>query len=323
MTKPKILAVAGPTASGKSALAVTLANRLRGEIISCDSMQIYRRMDIGTAKPTADEQALVPHRMVDIVEPDVDFSCADYVRMAADEVEAVLSGGHVPVFCGGTGLYLDAFLRGSDFAETRVDNGLREELRAFAEREGNEALHAELRKIDPESADEIHPNNVKRVIRAIEIYRTGGKTKSELDRLSKAYESKYDALVIALRYNDRALLYDRIDKRVDLMINDGLLEETRALYNEGVFEKNSTASQAIGYKEMLGYIRGEASLFEATELLKGATRRYAKRQMTWFSSKDYVKWIDADREGCMRPYEDIVADALALIEAHGLGKAEV
>lgn len=323
MSKPKILAVAGPTASGKSALAVTLAEKFCGEIISCDSMQIYRRMDIGTAKPTHEEQATVPHRMIDVVDPEVDFSCADYVKMAADEVESVLASGHVPVFCGGTGLYLDAFLRGSDFAETRVDNELREELRFFAEREGNVALHEELRKIDPKSADEIHPNNVKRVIRAIEIYRTGGKTKSELDRLSKTYESKYDALVIALRYNDRALLYDRIDRRVDAMISDGLLEETRTLYNEGIFEKNTTASQAIGYKEMLGYIRGEASLNEATELLKGATRRYAKRQMTWFSSKDYVKWIDADCDGAMRPYADIVADACALMRAHGFDVAQV
>ena len=318
MTKPKILAIAGPTASGKSALAVTLAEMLGGEIISCDSMQIYRRMDIGTAKPTAEETSRVPHRMVDVVEPECDFSCADYVKMAKDEVSDVLGGGRIPVFCGGTGLYLDAFLRGSDFAETRVDNALREELRAFAEREGNEALHEQLRKIDPESAEEIHPNNVKRVIRAIEIYRTGGKTKSELDRLSKECKSEYDALVIALRYNDRALLYERIDQRVDKMLEDGLIEETRALLDEGIFEKNSTASQAIGYKEMLGFIKGEATLAEATELLKGATRRYAKRQMTWFSSKDYVKWIDADCDGAMRPYRDIVEDACRLIREHGI-----
>ena len=317
MTKPKILAVAGPTASGKSALAVTLAQMYGGEIISCDSMQIYRRMDIGTAKPTAEECARVPHRMIDIVEPECDFSCADYVKMAADEVCGVLGRGRIPVFCGGTGLYLDAFLRGSDFGETRVDNALREELRQFALREGNEALHRELWKIDPESAAEIHPNNVKRVIRAIEIYRTGGKTKSELDRLSKTYESQYDALVIALKYNDRGLLYDRIDKRVDQMIEMGLVEETRALLKEGIFEKNSTASQAIGYKEMLGYIRGEATLGEATELLKGATRRYAKRQMTWFSSKDYVKWIDADCDGQMRDYGEIVNDACSLMKEHG------
>ena len=181
------------------------------------------------------------------------------MKMAKREVDDVLREGRLPIFCGGTGLYLDAFLRGSDFAETRIDNALREELRAFAEREGNEALHAELQKIDPESAAEIHPNNVKRVIRAIEIYRTGGKTKSELDRMSKECESEYDALVIALRYNDRALLYDRIDGRVDKMLAQGLIEETRALLDEGIFDKNSTASQAIGYKEMLGYQRRSKS----------------------------------------------------------------
>ena len=255
--------------------------------------------------------------MIDIVEPDVDFSCADYVRMAADEVGDIIKCGKLPVFCGGTGLYLDAFLRGSDFADTSIDEALRSELREFAEREGNEALHAELQKIDPESAAQIHPNNVKRVIRAIEIYRTGGKTKSEIDRLSQQSESEYDALVIALRYNDRALLYKRIDDRVDAMIEDGLVEETRRLYDEGIFEINSTASQAIGYKEMLGYIKGECSLDAATELLKGATRRYAKRQMTWFSSKSYVRWIDADRDGCMRSFDEIVSDACAIMRENG------
>ena len=318
MTKPKILAIAGPTASGKSALAVTLAELFGGEIISCDSMQIYRRMDIGTAKPTVKETSRVPHRMIDVLEPDCDFSCADYVKKAKVEVADVLAHSRLPIFCGGTGLYLDAFLRGSEFAETQVDNSLREELREFAEREGNEALHAELQRIDPESAAQIHPNNVKRVIRAIEIYRTGGKTKSELDRLSKECEGEYDALVISLRYNNRALLYDRIDCRVDEMIAQGLVEETRALLAEGIFDKNSTASQAIGYKEMFGYIKGEATLAEATELLKSATRRYAKRQMTWFASKNYVKWIDADKDGAMRPYRDIVDDASRLLREHGI-----
>ncbi len=320
MQKPKIMAVAGSTASGKSALAVSLCEKLCGELICCDSMHIYKRMDIGTAKPTADEKERVRHRMVDVVEPENDFSCADYVKLAKIEVADVIAGGRLPVFCGGTGLYLDAFLRGSEFSETKVDTSLRRELEALAEREGNEALHAKLREIDSESADAIHPNNVKRVIRAIEIYRTGGITKSELDRRSQECESEYDALVIALKYNDRALLYDRIDKRVDMMIADGLVEETRMLCDEGIFEKNTTASQAIGYKEMLGFIKGEMSLAEATELLKGATRRYAKRQMTWFSQKSYVRWIDADRDGRMRDFEEILEDALALAKEHGIGK---
>ena len=274
-------------------------------------------MNIGTAKPTAQELSRVKHRMIDIAEPDEDFSCADYVKIAAAETEAALSDSALPIFCGGTGLYLDAFLRGSDFGETQIDNELRRELELFARENGNEALHDMLREIDPESADAIHPNNVKRVIRAIEIYRTGGVTKSELDRRSLEYESEYDALVIALRYNDREILYNRIDSRVDAMISEGLLAETEVLLGEGIFEKNTTASQAIGYKEMLGYIKGEMTLEDAVNTLKTATRRYAKRQMTWFSSKSYVRWIDADRDGKMRPFEDILADASALVREFG------
>lgn len=317
LRKKKIAAVVGPTASGKSALALSLAQTFGGEIISCDSMQIYRQMNIGTAKPTEDELSLVRHKMIDIVEPDGDFSCADYVRMAKTETEETLSRGALPIFCGGTGLYLDAFLRGSDFEETKVDEALRRELEDYAARNGNDALHDMLRGIDPESADAIHKNNVKRVIRAIEIYRTGGKTKSELDRLSLLAESEYDALVVGLRYNDRELLYRRIDDRVDAMIEQGLLAETEMLYNSGIFEKNSTATQAIGYKEMLGYIRGEMPLDAAIDQLKCATRRYAKRQMTWFSSKKYVKWIDVDEGGRVKTFEEIVNCASALFYEHG------
>ena len=312
MTKPRILAIVGPTASGKSSLAVRLAKELRGEIISCDSMQIYRRMDVGTAKPTAHEQELVRHRMIDIAEPHEPFSCADYVKIAKEEIAKTLEAGKLPIVCGGTGLYLDALLRGSDFGETQVDENLRLELERFAEENGNEALHKRLVEIDPESAAAIHPNNVKRVIRAIEIFMTGGVKKSELDRRSKLCESPYDALVIALRYNNRDILYERIDKRVDVMLKEGLLEETKQFLDEGIFEKNTTASQAIGYKEMLCYLSGDTSLEGAAELLKTATRRYAKRQMTWFSGKSYVVWIDADRDGHPRPFDDVVSDALAL-----------
>ncbi len=318
MFKPKIIAITGPTASGKSALAVRLCELYGGEVISCDSMQIYRRMDIGTAKPTVNEMGGIVHRMIDIAEPDEDFSCADYVRVAKEEVENVLAKGKVPIFCGGTGLYLDAFLRGSDFGETKIDASLRRELEKYAEENGNEALHSMLREIDPESADAIHPNNVKRVIRAIEIYRTGGKTKSELDRESQLSECDYDALVIGLRYRNREILYDRIEKRVDAMMADGLLNEVRMLLSDGIFEKNSTATQAIGYKEMLGYIRGEATLEEAVETLKCATRRYAKRQMTWFSAKKYVTFLDAECDGVQRSFDEIASDACRLVDAHGI-----
>ncbi len=315
--KKKIAAIVGPTGGGKSALALRLAQLFGGQIISCDSMQIYRQMDIGTAKPTAAERDLIKHRMIDIVDPEDNFSCADYVRMAREQVNEVVSDGDVPIFCGGTGLYLDSLLRGSDFSETQVDEMLREELEGFARVNGNEALHARLREIDPESADTIHPNNVKRVIRAIEIYKTGGIKKSELDRLSRLAQSEYDALVIGLRYNRRELLYGRIDERVDQMIREGLVEEVRALEDAGVFLRSTTATQAIGYKEMLGYIRGETTLCEASELLKGATRRYAKRQMTWFASKNYVKWIDVDTESGIKTFEEIVNNAAELFCEHG------
>ncbi len=315
----RIIAIVGPTASGKSALALRLAEKLNGEIVSCDSMQLYRRMTIGTAKPTEAELSRIPHKMIDIVEPDCDFSCADYIRIAEREVEDILSRGKLPIFCGGTGLYLDAFLRGSDFESTQVDNELRRSLERFAESEGNEALHAMLREIDPESADAIHPNNVKRVIRAIEIYRTSGKTKSEIDRLSLECEPKYDATVIGLCYDDRELLANRINARVDIMLAEGLIKETRGLLEEGIFEKSTTATQAIGYKEMLGYIRGEMTLDEATENLKLATRKYAKRQMTWFSQKKYVTWLDADRDGQVKSLDEIERDALALLRERGIG----
>ena len=305
MNKTKILAIVGSTASGKSALAMALAERLDGEIVSCDSMQIYRRMDIGTAKPTADERAAVRHHMIDIAEPTQPFTCADYVAAASRAIEDCTSRGKLPIVCGGTGLYLDALLRGSDFAEGGADEDLRRELAEFAAREGNEALHAELRRIDPESADAIHPNNVKRVIRAIEIYRTTGVTKTDLDRQSREGGDRYDATVIGLRYLDRARLYERIDRRVDIMLDEGLLAETKSLLDEGVFACNQTAAQAIGYKELLGYLSGEENLAEAVETLKMATRRYAKRQMTWFAAKPYVHWLDADE----KTFEEIVNNA--------------
>lgn len=310
--KVKILAVVGSTASGKSALAVALAKALGGEVVSCDSMQIYRRMTIGTAKPTPEEQEGVTHHLIDFIDPENAFSCAEYVECAKRAVEDIVSRGKLPVFCGGTGLYLDSFLRGGGFEETVTDPALREELFAYAEQHGNEALHATLAEVDPESAKAIHPNNVKRVVRALEIYRTTGMTKTEADRRSKEIDSPYQATVIGLRYPERELLYERIDRRVDIMLEMGLLEETRALLEEGVFEKNATAAQAIGYKELLGYLRGEEALDAAVESLKRATRRYAKRQITWFGAKDYVHWIDMTENGAQRPMQEVLEQAVKL-----------
>ncbi|MBQ7347203.1 MAG: tRNA (adenosine(37)-N6)-dimethylallyltransferase MiaA [Clostridia bacterium] len=308
--KLKILAVVGPTASGKSALAVALAHRLGGEIVSCDSMQIYRRMDIGTAKPSAEETDGIPHHLIDTVEPHASFSCADYVCAARAAVAEIAARGKLPILCGGTGLYLDAFLRGRGFEETECDPALRQSLFDFAQAHGNHALHERLAQVDPESAAAIHENNVKRVVRALEIYETTGMTKTEADRRSRQFESPYDATVIGLRYEAREVLYARIDRRVDKMLADGLLDETRALMAEGVFERNATAAQAIGYKELLGYLRGEQSLDEATEALKRATRRYAKRQMTWFGAKEYVRWIDVTEDSRVLPFEEIVNRAM-------------
>ena len=309
--RPRILAVVGSTASGKTALAIALAKALDGEIVSCDSMQLYRHMDIGTAKPDAEEQAGIPHHMIDVLDPTDPrgYSVADYVRDAREAVDGILARGKLPILCGGTGLYLDAFLRGGSFEVTDTDPTLRAELQKIDVERGNEAVHAMLRELDPEAADAIHPNNVKRVIRAIEICRTTGKTKTELDRTSREVECPYDACVIGLRYTDRAVLYDRIDRRVDAMLAAGLVEETRRLRAMGVFEACPTAAQAIGYKELFPYLDGEVTLQDAAEVLKMATRRYAKRQITWFSAKEYVRWIDVDTDGGTVDFEDIVNNA--------------
>ena len=285
----KIIAIVGPTASGKSALALALAEKLDGEIVSCDSMQVYRRMNIGTAKPTADEFLRVRHHLIDVCEPDEDFSCADYVTLASRAIDDITARGKLPIVCGGTGLYLDALLRKNDLAPDTVDEKLRAELWERYEREGADALWRELRAIDPESAEATHPNNAKRVLRALEIYYTAGVTKTELDRRSREGGMRYDARVAWLSYTDREQLYGRINTRVDQMISEGLVEETRALLAEGVFEKNRTAAQAIGYKEILPYLSGQCTLNEAAEELKTATRRYAKRQITWFSAKAYAE----------------------------------
>ena len=288
----KLPIVVGPTASGKSALALAIAEECGGEIISCDSMQIYRRMNVGTAKPTDEEMSRVRHHMIDVVEPWESFSCADYARLASEAIDDVISRGKTPIICGGTGLYLDALLRGGLPEIADSDEDYRAELCALLEQNGAEYLHKMLAEVDPESAEAIHANNTKRVIRALEIYHTSGRKKSELDRENSRLDGKYEPLAVGLFYPDREVLYERINKRVDIMLEEGLLDEVRALDAEGIFERSKTAAGAIGYKELLGYIRGEMSLEDAVENLKMATRRYAKRQCTWFFSKDYVTKLE-------------------------------
>ena len=302
----KILAVTGPTASGKTSLAIALARELNGEIISCDSMQIYREMDIGTAKPTAEELAAARHHLIDILPPDAPYSCSDYVKDAEAAIADTVSRGKLPIFCGGTGLYLDRLLHGGNDDDAACDPAIREDLKRFYDENGVDALYKRLVYLDPEAAATIHKNNVKRVIRALEICIVTGQKKSEIDKKNSEMSDKYDATVITLAFNNRELLYERIDRRVDAMIDEGLVEETRKLWDAGVFERSVTASQAIGYKELFPYIRGEDSLEKCIDELKRASRRYAKRQITWFSGKDYAKKVFVDNENGIKTFEDIV-----------------
>lgn len=305
----KIIAVAGPTASGKSALALELCKRLDGELISLDSMQIYRGLDIGTAKPTKAEQAEVRHHMIDICEPTENFSAAEFAERAHKVIADVRSRGKKAVLCGGTGLYLDTVLGRLDFGEIESDEKLRGELIAFAEKNGADALHERLREIDPQAAEKIHPNNVRRVARAIEIYELTGKTKTEHDREAIS-DSPYESLIIGLDYDDREVLYNRINRRVDAMIEAGLEGEVRSLVSRGLLSAESTSGQAIGYKEMLGYIAGDCSLGDAVEKIKLGTRRYAKRQLTWLRRNPDINWLYPDR---LCDFQSLVGEAEKII----------
>ena len=305
-SKGTLVVISGPSGVGKTELAIRLAERLGGEIVCCDSMQIYRVMDIGTAKPTPEEQARVPHHLFDFIDPFRSYSCADYCADAEKVIEDILSRGKLPIVCGGTGLYLDRFLKGGNDDGAACDESVREELKKFVDENGIDALHERLCNLDPESAATIHKNNVKRVMRAIEICLVTGEKKSEIDKKNAEIVDKYDHTVITLSFMDRELLYRRIEERVDKMMADGLLDETKRLMDTGVFERSVTAAQAIGYKELFPYLRGEATLSECVEELKAATRRYAKRQVTWFSGKDYAHKVYVDGENGLKTFEDIV-----------------
>ena len=305
----RVLAVVGPTAVGKSALAVRLAKKYNGEIISCDSMQIYRGMDIGTAKITPEEAEGIPHHLIDILDPREQFSCADYAILAKRAVDDIISRGKTPIFCGGTGLYLDSVLEISSFGTTYADEEYRRSLEIYAEENGAEALHAMLKEIDPESAEAIHYNNVKRVIRALEIYKCAGKPKSVIDKENKSLPSPYDSTVFFLSCESKELLYSRIEKRVDIMMDTGLLDEARRLYDTGVFESSKTASAAIGYKELLPYLKGEADLDTCIDQLKLSTRHYAKRQLTWFKKKNYIT-VYTDKTDAFSEAVKILGDTL-------------
>ncbi len=289
----RLIVVAGPTASGKTALAIGLAKELGGEVVSADSMQIYRRMDIGTAKPTAAEQAAVRHHLIDVAEPGEAYSVARYAREATACVEDILGRGRVPIVCGGTGLYIEALVRGHGFSEGGQQTALREELEALWQADPAPLL-AELRRVDPESAGRIHPNDKKRVLRALEVYRATGETISAHNARTRALPPRFDALWLGLAPQPRQVLYDRIDRRVTAMLAQGLVEEVRQLWRAGLLE--GTAGQAIGYKEMLGYLKGETTLEEAADLVRQKSRNYAKRQLTWFRHVEGLHWMSYGTE---------------------------
>ena len=278
----KIVVVAGPTASGKTALGIALAKELNGEIVSADSMQVYRGMDIGTAKATMAEREGIPHHMLDVAEPWEEYSVARYVEQAEACCRDILARGKLPILVGGTGLYIDSLISGRDFAAVDSDQGLREALSAEYETLGGEAMHRRLQEIDPERAAILHPGDKRRIVRALEVYRLTGMTITEHDRQTRALPKRFDAAAIHLNFKNRSALYDRIDRRVDMMVEQGLFQEVEGLLAAGL-SPESTAMQAIGYKEAVRSLQGELSREEAVDLIKPASRRYAKRQLTWFN----------------------------------------
>ena len=284
-----IICVVGPTASGKTAFAVRLAQSLDGEVISCDSMQIYRRMDIGTAKPSVEEMCGIPHHMIDIVEPNDDFSVGKYVQMADGVLQDVLSRGKTAVICGGTGLYVDSLIAGRSFAPY-PSTGKRAALEKTVAEEGIEPLLQRLREVDPDSAARLHASDEKRIIRALEVYDETGKTITWHNEQTKKQPPRYTPYWLGLDFAERSVLYSRIDRRVDLMLEAGLLDEIRMLVASGIPE-SCTAMQAIGYKEYLAALRGEVSFDEATALVKQRSRNYAKRQLTWFRRNRDMHWL--------------------------------
>ncbi len=307
-----LIAVVGPTASGKTALAIALAKELGGEIVSADSMQIYRGMDIATAKPTPEEMAEVPHHLIGFWPPEKPFSVAQYAVLAREKIDDILRRGRVPVLCGGTGLYIKAIVDHIQYEEeTGEDAALRERLRRQAQDEGNLAVWRQLQAMDPQTAERIHPNNLGRVIRAIEVMQVSGRSIREQEERSRQAPCPYHVIQIGLRYRNRENLYERIGHRVDAMAEAGLPEEARAVRQQGL---TATAAQAIGYKELYDWMDGTLPLEEALENLKRSTRRYAKRQLTWFGADARIRWIEPD---ALQAGETVTEQAMKIIENDG------
>ena len=285
-----VIVICGPTASGKTSLGIEIAKRINGEIISADSMQLYKYMNVGTAKPTEEEKEGIPHHMLDICTPDEEYNVSRYKEDATKCIEDIISRGKTPIIVGGTGLYIDTLVRGIEFNEIENDIEYRNQLEEMVKENGIDFLFEELTKVDPESAKQIDKNNVRRVIRALEIYKVTGRKKSDLDKES-VKGSKYDFQVYGILW-DREILYNRINERVDIMLNTGLVEEVKELREK--YNLSKTALQGIGYKEVIKYLDNEYSYEDMVNAIKQESRRYAKRQMTWFNHMDYVEWLDGN-----------------------------
>ena len=293
MTKPKVIVICGPTASGKTALSIELAKKINGEIVSCDSMQIYKDMDIGTAKPTIEEMQGIKHYMLDFVSPDERYSVADYKKQAKQAIREIIGKGKVPIVVGGTGLYVDSLIYEIEYQNIEFDEKYRKQLEERSEKEGLEALYNEAKKIDPEAIIKISPNDKKRILRILEIYNATGKNKTEQEKESRKNEVEFDYKVYAISW-DREKLYDRINQRVDIMIDQGLIEEVRKIYSK--YNKFPTAMQGLGYKEVLEYLEGKCNKQEMIDKIKQETRRYAKRQLTWFRKNKQTIWLDGQEK---------------------------
>lgn len=288
MCKPKVIVICGPTASGKTALSIELAKKINGEIISSDSMQIYKYMDIGTAKPSKEEMQGIKHYLLDFVEPNQRYSVAEFKKAAEAAIEEILKKGKTPIIVGGTGLYVDSLIYGIEYQDIELDEKYRQELEDRASKEGLEKLYEEAQKVDPQAMEKISPNDKKRILRILEIYKTTGKNKTEQEIESRKNGVKYDYKVFAINWG-REALYERINKRIDMMIEQGLIQEVEQLLKK--YNEFPTAMQGLGYKEVVEYLQGITSKEEMIEKLKMETRRYAKRQITWFKKNKQTIWI--------------------------------
>lgn len=304
MGRYPLLVILGPTAVGKTELSLKIAQETDGEIISADSMQIYKEMDIGTAKVSEIDQKSIKHHMIDILNPDFNFSVADYKEKVDKIIPEIIKRDHLPILAGGTGLYIKAVIDGFLFPDMNKDYELRKKLKEYADKYGNKYIHNKLKKIDPQLAENVHPNDIKRVIRGIEVYKQTGKTLTHYKKLQKKRPDRYNALKIGLKRN-RQELYKRINKRVDIMLEKGLIEEVKKLLNNG-YNISSTAMQGLGYKEIIGYLEGEYDLKEAIRILKRDTRRFAKRQISWFKRDPEIKWFNLSCENKMIVYKEIL-----------------